>query len=84
MDGLSKARFPEDETYTKLKESLHPAFAQNPVREAAHARSAYPGEMGPLRNLMQKYLDEVASTQEGLIGIAATQVSPEGGWLGCW
>ena len=80
MDALSKAGFLEDETYWKLRESRHLAFAQSPVRQAAHAGSAYPAEIGPLRTAMQKYLGGAVSARGGLLGIAAPHVSPEGGW----
>jgi AmmeMemoRadiSam system protein B len=80
INALSEAGFLEDETYAKLKESRHSAFAQSPVREAVHAGSAYPAEADPLRTVMQKYLGGMASIKEGLVGIAAPHVSPEGGW----
>jgi MEMO1 family protein len=50
------------------------------VRQAAHAGSAYPGEIGPLRNLMQQYLEGAAPAQQGVMGIAAPHVSPQCGW----
>jgi hypothetical protein len=78
--ALSQAGFLEDETYARLKQGRLLAFSQSPVRQAAHAGSAYPAEIGPLRELMQRYLDGAASTQKGIMGIAAPHVSPEGGW----
>jgi len=80
VNALKNAGFLEDETYASLKEKRHSAFAQSPFREAVHAGSAYPAEIDPLRAIMQKYLGAEASAQEGLIGIAAPHVSPEGGW----
>jgi AmmeMemoRadiSam system protein B len=80
IEALSQAGFLEDETYAKLKESRLSAFTQSPVREAAHAGSAYPAEIGPLRDVMQHYLQGAASTQQGVMGIAAPHISPEGGW----
>ena len=80
IEALSQAGFLEDETYAKLKENRLSAFIQSPVREAAHAGSAYPAEIGPLRNVMQHYLQGAASTQQGVMGIAAPHISPEGGW----
>jgi MEMO1 family protein len=80
IEALSQAGFLEDETYAKLKENRLSAFIQSPVREAAHAGSAYPAEIGPLRTVMQRYLLGAASTQKGVMGIAAPHVSPEGGW----
>lgn len=80
LGALSGAGFLEDETYAKLKEVGHRAFAESPVRKAAFAGSAYPGEVDSLRNVMQRYLIGAGSTQKGLLGIAAPHVSPEGGW----
>jgi len=80
INALRDAGFLEDETYAKIKESRHSAFVQSPVREALHAGSAYPAEVDPLQTVMQRYLGGKVSAQEGLIGIAAPHVSPEGGW----
>jgi MEMO1 family protein len=78
--AMSDAGFLEDDTYTKLRSRRLSAFAQSPVREAAHAGSAYPEEIGSLQNVMRKYLDGAASTQERVMAIAAPHVSPQGGW----
>jgi MEMO1 family protein len=80
--ALSLARFLEDRTYANLKRERRLAFAESLVRQAAHAGSAYPEEIGPLRDLMQQYLGGAASTQKGIMGIAAPHVSPQGGWQG--
>jgi AmmeMemoRadiSam system protein B len=80
ITALGQAGFLEDETYARLKQGRLLAFSESPVRHAAHAGSAYPGEIGPLRNLMQQYLDGAASTQAAVMGIAAPHVSPQGGW----
>ena len=42
IEALSQAGFLEDETYGKLKQGRISAFAESPVRPAAHAGSAYP------------------------------------------
>jgi hypothetical protein len=80
FQALSQAAFLEDETYARLKQGRILAFTENPVRPAAHAGSGYPGEIGPLRNLMRQYLEGAAPTQQGVMGIAAPHVSPQGGW----
>jgi AmmeMemoRadiSam system protein B len=80
LKALSQAGFLQDETYAKLKQGRISAFAESPVRQAAHAGSAYPGEIGPLRNLMQQYLEGAAPAQQGVMGIAAPHVSPQCGW----
>ena len=80
-DRLSEAGFLEDETYARLKQGCHASFAQSPVRKAAHAGKSYPAEIDPLREIMQKYLaGGTASTQQGMIGIAAPHASPEHAW----
>jgi MEMO1 family protein len=80
IEALSQAGFLENEVYGSLRQGRLLAFAESPVRQAAHAGSAYPGEIGPLRGLMQQYLDGAASTQKGIMGIAAPHISPQGGW----
>jgi hypothetical protein len=80
IQALRRAGFLEDETYAKLKLERHLAFSESPVLQAAHAGSAYPQEVGPLRDLMGQYLEGAASTQKGIMGIAAPHVSPQGGW----
>jgi hypothetical protein len=51
------------------------------VRKAAFAGKAYPEDIDPLREVMRKYLaGGAASTQDGMIGIAAPHASPEHGW----
>jgi len=80
-DRLSEAGFLEDETYARLKERCHASFAQSPVRKAAHAGKSYPGDIDPLREVMRKYLpSRAASTQDGMIAIAAPHASPEHAW----
>jgi MEMO1 family protein len=80
LEALSQAGFLEDETYAKLKQGRILAFTESPVRQAAHAGSAYPAEIGALRNRMHQYLEGAAPTQHGVMGIAAPHVSPQGGW----
>jgi hypothetical protein len=79
IEALSRAGFLEDETYANLKRERRLAFTKSPVRQAAHAGSAYPEEIRPLRELMQQYLGGAASTRKGTMGIAAPHVSPQGG-----
>jgi AmmeMemoRadiSam system protein B len=80
IEALRQAGFLEDETYSRLKQGCLLAFAESPVRPAVHAGSGYPAEIGPLRELMQRYLGGAASTRKGIMGIAAPHVSPQGGW----
>ena len=76
LEALSQAGFLEDETYVNLKQGRILAFTESPVRPAAHAGSAYPAEIGPLRNLMHQYLEGAVPAQQGVMGIAAPHVSP--------
>ena len=80
LKTLSQAGFLQDETYAKLKQGRISAIAESPVRQAAHAGSAYPGEIGPLRNLIWQYLEGAAPAQQRVVGIAAPHVSPQYGW----
>ncbi len=80
VEAMSKAGFLEDETYQQMKDTRERAFRESPVREAAHVGSAYPDEIGPLQEVMRGYLDGPVDKQEGVLGIAAPHVSPEGGW----
>jgi AmmeMemoRadiSam system protein B len=80
IESLSTAGFLVDETYAKLKEARHLAFAESPVRDARYAGTAYPAEPGPLQNLMRGYLGATETGHERVMGIAAPHVSPAGGW----
>jgi AmmeMemoRadiSam system protein B len=80
FEALSVAGFLDNETYIHMKQQRLAAFVESPVLPAAHAGSAYPAEIAPLRSVMQGYLEGAASTQQRVIGIAAPHVSPHGGW----
>jgi len=86
IQTLSQAGFLEDETFERMRGERRRAFAERPVREAAHGGSAYPAEPEALRETMSRYLagdaGESAALEgaDGLFAIAAPHVSPEGGW----
>jgi len=84
VETLENAGFLEDETFARMQEEKRREFAALPVREAAHAGSAYPAEPGELRETMAAYMtegaDETAAGADGLFAIAAPHVSPMGGW----
>ena len=80
IETLSNAGFLENEIYAKLKEMRHRDFAMSPVREAIHAGSAYPKDIGPLQGVMQQYLGREFVARKEVMGIATPHVSPEGGW----
>lgn len=83
IQTLSTAGFLEDETFAAMESERRREFAEKPVREPAHAGSAYPEDRDGLVETMQRYMagTEGAASRDGnLIGIAAPHVSPEGGW----
>lgn len=80
---LARSGFLEDETFAGLKSECHRAFAEAPVREPAHAGTAYPDEPGELRTVMDEWMGHAGVAVAGaekLMGIAAPHVSPEGGY----
>jgi hypothetical protein len=83
VETLSRGGFLEDAAFLRLRDARHAAFAAARRREAAHAGGAYPDEEGPLREALARSLDGIApsaSGMDGLVGIAAPHVSPEGAW----
>ncbi len=82
IQTLSTAGFLEDEVFARLKERREQEFAAEPSRLPAHAGSAYPEELDPLRETMARYMDHsaAAAPDDRLFAIAAPHVSPEGGW----
>ncbi len=79
-DTLRTAGFLEDEIYQAMRADREREFAQSPHREPAHSGTAYPDDEPGLRAMMREYLDGEPPQRDGLIGIAAPHVSPEGGW----
>ena len=84
METLANAGFLEDETFARLQQEKRREFAEKPVREPAHAGSAYPEDTGELRETMAEYMTGGAAgapaADDGLFAIAAPHVSPSGGW----
>ena len=81
LQTLSSAGFLEDETFARLKQERVEEFAASPVREPAHAGSAYPAEPKALTETMLRYLGGAPEPPaNGVFAIAAPHVSPEGGW----
>ena len=78
--SLSEAGFLENEVFAALQDERHRAFAKATRREPSHAGSAYPGEPEALRATLQEWLASASpARRDGLLGIAAPHVSPEGG-----
>jgi len=82
IDTLSTSGFLENEAFEQVKDAREREFAAAPKREPVHAGSAYPEEIEPLRSTLNRYMGERpgAAQSDGLVGIAAPHVSPEGGW----
>ena len=80
-DALERAGFVEGPVFEQMKQARQQAFAESPVREPAHAGTAYPEEGGMLREwLSQRGLEPGGEDAGDLVGIAAPHESPEGGW----
>jgi len=82
-DTLSDGGFLENAAFEEMRQARHRAFAEETVRGAVHAGSAYPADPAELRALLARYLAESprAPLPDGeLVGIAAPHVSPEGAW----
>jgi MEMO1 family protein len=82
VDTLSSSGFLEDDTFARMKDERHRDFTGAPRREAVHAGAAYPDEIDALNTTMRRYMGDggAAPSSDGLVGIAAPHVSPEGGW----
>jgi AmmeMemoRadiSam system protein B len=81
IDALHRAGFLEDEVYEQMRESKHRAFENSPVREPAHAGSAYPQNAAELTGTVRDWVGSPNGNQaNGLLGIAAPHVSPAGGY----
>src|SRR5262245_15818346 len=85
-DALSGGGFLQDERFEELKNARRRAYVEAPRREPVHAGSAYPADGPAARELLERHLPTAAGPEaarpspDGLLGIAAPHVSPEGGW----
>jgi len=82
IETLSKSGFLENEVFERMKDQRRREFAAAPKRAAVHAGNAYPEEPEKARAILDRYLGDRrnAAQADGLLGIAAPHVSPEGGW----
>lgn len=82
IETLSNGGFLENEVFEGIKEDRHRQFAGAPQREAIHAGNSYPSAVQPLRVTLDRYMggSQNLAQSDGLVGIAAPHVSPEGGW----
>ena len=83
LETLSAAGFLEDELFARMEQERRQAFAEAPVREPAHAGSAYPEDAGAMKEQINQWMagaEGKAAADGNLLGIAAPHVSPSGGW----
>ncbi|MEO8370147.1 MAG: AmmeMemoRadiSam system protein B [Candidatus Solibacter sp.] len=82
MGTLSSAGFLEDAQYAEMRDACVRDFAAAPLREPAHAGSAYPEDPEEMRAVMSEWMTgaPAASENDGVFAIAAPHVSPSGGW----
>lgn len=82
VETLSDSGFLDDENFAAMKEQRRREFSDAPKRTAVHAGGAYPDDVEPLRSTLDRYMGqaETRAQADGLVGIAAPHVSPEGGW----
>jgi len=78
---LHDSGFLEDDNFAQRKAEHEREFAESPVREPAHAGTAYPADGKELQTVMANYLaGSVQHLERVPVAIAAPHVSPEGGW----
>lgn len=82
IETLNESGFLENEVFEQMKQKSEYQFASAGKRFAVHAGGAYPNELDPLRETLNRYLDGQAAdgSADNRIAIAAPHVSPEGGW----
>jgi len=85
FETLHRAGFLEDEVYQQMREARHRAFESAPVREPAHAGTAYPQNASEMTGVVSEWVGNpdgihAESHPNGLAGIAAPHVSPAGGY----
>jgi MEMO1 family protein len=78
-DSLDEAGFLENDRYRELKAKREAGFAEETIRAASFAGSAYPDDSGALSQVLRGRVGE-AKGVDGVIGIAAPHASPDGGW----
>lgn len=83
-DALSQAGFLEDESFERRRKETELAFREAPTRDAVHAGSGYPDEIGELKTCFAEYLTAASGESKPdldgkTLAIAAPHVSPFGG-----
>jgi AmmeMemoRadiSam system protein B len=82
IGALSDAGFLDNEIFASMRDARHHAFAESPVRIAAHVGGAYPDSAEEMSRYFDSHLEGSSrpAAHPGLIGVAAPHVSPDGGW----
>ncbi|HYZ83780.1 MAG TPA: AmmeMemoRadiSam system protein B [Bryobacteraceae bacterium] len=81
IETLERAGFLENETYERMREARHRAFAEQASREPAHAGTGYPDDLEEARQTLSEYMAGSMPPPERLaVAIAAPHVSPFGGY----
>ena len=82
FETLSQAGFLDDDRFAEMREARRAEFRESPTRLPSHAGSAYPDTVPELKATMERYFSGAgaAAALDGIMGIAAPHVSPEGGW----
>ena len=65
IQTLSEAGFLEDEKFAGMQDLRHREFAASPLREPAHAGSAYPADAGEMRDTMTEYMSGASASSNG-------------------
>ncbi len=82
VQTLDSAGFLETGAYREMVSARQQQFTDAEVREPSHSGSGYPAEIDPLRATLSGWMGApvAAAERDGLLGVAAPHVSPEGGW----
>lgn len=85
VDTLGQRGFLDDERFARLRDVRRRAFADAPVREAAHVSTGYPEHPERLTTQLATWVsggqrrDPSPTGDDSLIGVVAPHVSPSGG-----
>ncbi len=78
-DALNDAGFLENDRYREMKAAREAEFAQEEVREAAFAGSAYPDKPASLKKLLTSRIG-AAEGDSSTVAVAAPHASPDASW----
>jgi hypothetical protein len=79
--SLEESGFLRSETFEQRRREKHAAFAAAPVRAAAHAGGGYPEEPAAISATLEAWLrGSAGGSRNGVLGVAAPHVSPDGGF----